>query len=107
DADREALDAEAVAISRAHLGADHPLALELAMSAALDLAEADRARAALRPLVARYAALHPERAAKLPGSAHALGILDLIAGDAANAKTSFELVVTAGGDAPASHERTA
>jgi len=90
---RDALLAEAVAVTRDRLGPDHPLTLRIELAAAFAVASIDGARTALRPPCRRLAELHPGQGAEILGCSYELGILDVVAGDVVAARTSFARVV--------------
>jgi tetratricopeptide (TPR) repeat protein len=92
---------ERIAIVEAALDAGHPLVLNARMTAALLEPDAARARAALAPTCAAYVALHPGQGHLILECQYELGLLAHAAGDAAAARTAFELAAATehhGGD---------
>jgi len=93
-AERDALLAEAVSVTRDRLGDDHPHTLRIAIAAAFARPGLDAARTALRAPCERLAELHPQQRALIVECGYELARLELDAGDSDAARGHFARVAT-------------
>jgi hypothetical protein len=98
--ERAKLNDEAVAVARAHLSADHPMSLKLALQAALGLPDRTAARTAARAAFSRLVELHPNQKPVIVEYGYELGLLDLGDNDRDAARAAFAAAVAAAGDPP-------
>jgi hypothetical protein len=96
--ERTKLNDEAVAVARAHLGADHPMSLKLAIRAAFALPDRTAARTAARTAFSRLVELHPNQKLAFVDYGYELAILDLGDGDREAARAAFATVLAAASD---------